>query len=318
MTLSNDVEMLQTDVMRFFAILCLCLMAIFALVKALPMSPPADQPTLVEPLNLQTEAASLLKKIAALKEKLVKTQSQLSAATAALERSAAQAVDTAAREQKTRSRLSKARQELTMVSHSLKQARTEIKEREATLARIVNDIQEKRQIRSELRAQIENETQNFEKLQATLEKVTEKLNQPVKQTKQIPPEAPASKAATQSTRKGFTLRFASDKALETLITHKKVRFFALAGNKAWQLKLANNRPVYIAIKNPSKIYEMETATVPAHYAAVFSRQVAAFGRDRVTWGVTIPAPTAEAINRLIHEREGGDLIIMPDGEVILN
>ena len=36
-TLSNDVEMLQTDVMRFFAILCLCLMAIFALVKALPM-----------------------------------------------------------------------------------------------------------------------------------------------------------------------------------------------------------------------------------------------------------------------------------------
>ena len=29
--LSNDVEMLQTDVMRFFAILCLCLMAIFAL-----------------------------------------------------------------------------------------------------------------------------------------------------------------------------------------------------------------------------------------------------------------------------------------------
>ena len=59
--LSNDVEMLQTDVMRFFAILCLCLMAIFALVKALPMSPPADQPTIVEPLALQAEAASLQK-----------------------------------------------------------------------------------------------------------------------------------------------------------------------------------------------------------------------------------------------------------------
>ena len=46
---SDDVEMLQTDVMRFFAILCLCLTAIFALVKALPVAPPDAAPTIVEP-----------------------------------------------------------------------------------------------------------------------------------------------------------------------------------------------------------------------------------------------------------------------------
>ncbi|RLB96936.1 MAG: hypothetical protein DRH90_24110, partial [Deltaproteobacteria bacterium] len=95
-TLSNDVEMLQSDVMRFFAILCLCLMAIFALVKALPMSPPADRPTIVEPPNLKAEVASLQKEIAVLKDKLAKTQSQLTAATAAVEKSAAQAAGAAA------------------------------------------------------------------------------------------------------------------------------------------------------------------------------------------------------------------------------
>ncbi len=35
---------LQTDVMRFMAILSLCLVAIFALVQSVPMTPPAEQP----------------------------------------------------------------------------------------------------------------------------------------------------------------------------------------------------------------------------------------------------------------------------------
>jgi septal ring factor EnvC (AmiA/AmiB activator) len=317
-TLSNDVEMLQTDVMRFFAILCLCLMAIFALVKALPMSPPADRPTIVEPPNLNAEAASLQKEIAVLKDKLAKTQSQLTAATAAVEKSADQAAGAAAIEQRTMSRLSKARKELAMASQSLKEARNEIKEREAMVARIVKNIKDKRRIRSELKAQIKNETRNFEKIQAALDQITAKLNRPLQQKQQIPGNTPPAPVPRQPAKKGFTLRFASDTALETLISRKKVHFFALAGQKTWQLKLAHGRPVYIAVKIPSKIYEMETTTVPANYAAVFSRQVAAFGRGTVTWGVTLPDQTAASINRLIKDRDGGDLIIMPDGEVILN
>ena len=310
--------MLQTDVMRFFAILCLCLMAIFALVKALPMSPPADRPTLIDPPDLQAEAAALQKEIADLKEKLAKTQSQLSAAAAAVEMSTAQAAGAAAIEQKTISRLSKARKELALASQSLKEARSQIKEREAILAGIVNDINDKRRIRSELKTQIKNETQNLEKIQATLDQVTAKISPPVKQKQQITSETPPAPVPSRPAKKGFTLRFASDTALETLIARKKVYFFALAGQKAWQLKLANGRPVYMAAKTPSKIYEMETTTVPANYAAVFSRQVAAFGRDTVTWGVTIPDQTAAAINRLIQKSEGGELVIMPDGEVKLN
>ena len=145
---STDVEMLQTDVMRFFAILCLCLMAIFALVKALPISPPTDRPTISEPANLKADAASLQKEIATLKEKLARTQSELIVANAAVEKSTAQAAGAAAIEQNTMSRLSKARKELATVAETLEQFRKKIKQREVKLATNDKDIHEKPRIRS--------------------------------------------------------------------------------------------------------------------------------------------------------------------------
>ena len=89
--LTNDVEVLQTDVMRFFAILALCLMAIFALVKALPMAPAADQ-TVLPPLNnLRAEGQSLQKQIALFKEKLARIQIQVNTATTAARQSSSRA-----------------------------------------------------------------------------------------------------------------------------------------------------------------------------------------------------------------------------------
>ena len=314
-TLFSDVEMLQTDVMRFFAILCLCLMAIFALVKALPISPPADPPTLIKPSSLKAEVAALEKEMAVLKEKLVQTQFQLNSATAAVKNSQARA---AAVEQETQTRLSKARRALATVSQTLEETRNEINAREAMLAGIMKDITEKRRVRSELKTRIETETRNFQKIQQALDEASAKLDRAVQAKPSIPPKAPSEPIPSQSTRKGFTLRFASDSALETLVSRQKVNFFALAGKKAWQLKMTRSRPVYIAVQNPSKIYEMETATVPANYVTGFSQQVAAFGRGKITWGVTLPDQTAAAINRLIKDRKGGELVIMPDGEVTLN
>ena len=224
----------------------------------------------------------------------------------------------AAIKQKTVSSISKARKELAKVAESLKKFQNEIKEREAMLATIVKEIDNKRRIRSELKDQINSETLNLKKIKAALAQFTEKLQQSSQQKQQNPDKPGPPPVPPQPTRKGFTLRFASDTALERLIAQKKVHFFALAGKKAWQLKKANQKLVYIGANIPTKIYEMETATVPAKYTASFSRQIAVFGRDRVTWGVTLPDQTAASINRLIKDREGGDLVIMPDGEVILN
>ncbi len=314
---SDDIEMLQTDVMRFFAILCLCLMAIFALVKALPMSPPVDPPTIAAPPDSSTEATDLEKKIMALQERLAGLQARLADTTEALEKLKAQAADATVREQATLSRLSRKRAELAAVSQSLKAARGEIETRERVLAGIVRDIREKRRIREALDAQIKIEEQQYQEIQARLDRAADRLSRASQPQPPAPIKVPPAPKPTPPARQGFTLRFASDNALDTLINRRVVQFYALAGQKAWKLNTANGQPVYTAAPMPAQIYEMAASTVPASYTARFSRQVAAFGPGRVTWGVTLPESTAKAISRLIKNREGGELTIMPSGEVIL-
>jgi hypothetical protein len=309
--------MLQTDVMRFFAILCLCLMAIFALVKALPMSPPADRPTIAARPDLKSAAAALENKIAALKDELAGIQARLSAATAARANANAQAADATGREQETRSQLTATHAELDAVSRALTVVRNEIRAREEMLAGIVQDIKTKRRIRKELDAQIAIEEQKYQAIQTRLDQAAARLSRSTPPEQPAPSQMPAAPVSPSSARKGFTLRFASDTALNQLIKTRAVEFYALAGQKAWKLKTANGQPAYTAAPVPAEIYEMETSTVPASYTASFSRQVAAFGLGKITWGVTLPEHTASTIQRLIQNREGGDLIIMPDGEVML-
>jgi hypothetical protein len=334
--LSNDVEMLQTDVMRFFAILALCLMAIFALVKALPMAPsdskpvltapdeksvltaPDDQPVIAPPDDLRAEAQSLQKQIALLKEKLSEIQTQVNAATAAARQSSSQTNKAARDEQAARHRLAKTKQELQSASESLAKTRTDLQNREAKLGKLLEDIGRKQHKRSELKSQIEEETQILEALQASLNRTREKISRPAPQKQSSLKRPSFTQTAPEPKPKGFTLRFASDAALQELIVRGDVSFFALTGKKAWQLHLGTGQPAFSSVESPRKIYEMESSTVPREYSEVFRHSVAAFGRDAITWGVTLPTRTSASISRLITGRDGGDLLIMPDGEVILN
>lgn len=316
--LSDDVEMLQTDVMRFFAILCLCLMAIFALVKALPIAPPADSPTIAEPADLKAEAESLQIQIAALKKKLAEALTQVQSASAAAEQSAMQVKAAAEDEREILARLSDRKQQLIKVTQSLHRTRRELKRRGDKLAGIVMDIDAKQQIQSGLRSQIRAETQNLAEIKAALDRANRKVNQTLRRSQDPPRSASAPNPVKPSDKKGYTLRFASDEALQALVSGGQVVFYAIAGKKTWQLRLTGGRPGYISAANPARIYEMEAATVPIEYTSAFEQQVAAFGRTAVTWGVTLPAQTTASINRIIKGQNGGDLVIMPGGEVILN
>jgi hypothetical protein len=316
--LSDDVEMLQTDVMRFFAILCLCLMAIFALVKALPMAPPTAKPTIAEPTDLKAEAQSLQVQIARLRKSLAESLTQVQAASLAAEQSTMQAKKAVKDEQEILTRLSDNQQQLKKGTQSLNQTRRELKIRGEKLADLVTDIDAKQQIQSELRSQIRHETQNLKKLKAALDRANLKVNQSRHRNQDTPSKSSQADTPKHSTEDGYILRFASDAALQTLISGGRVFFYAVAGKKAWQLHLTGGRPAYVTTKSPVQIYEMESATVPLEYTTAFEQQVAAFGRTAVTWGVTLPVQTTAAISRLTRGQNGGDLVIMPDGEVILN
>lgn len=316
--LFDDAEMLQTDVMRFFSILCLCLMAIFALVKALPMAPPKAGPAIAVPADRKAEVKKLQEKITVLKKKLEAMQNQVKSAAAAIEQASARAVKATQTEEAARARVAGLKTELEKVSRTLVDTRRDIGTRELKLAQILEDIEDKRQLRAALKDQIENETQSLAKIRQKIQRVEEKLERNSSQNRQSTRKAAESQPMTSPARQGFTLRFASDEVLNKLISNGKVNFYAIAGNNAWRLRLSGERPIYIAARSPQQIYEMETRTVPSGYAEVFQRQIAAFGRRNVTWGVTLPGPTAGSIRQLIRNREGGELIIMADGGVNLN
>ena len=311
---SDAVEMLQTDVMRFFAILCLCLMAIFALVKALPLAQ-SEQPTIAEPADLREEVRSLQIQIASMKKKLTQIKTRTQFALRDAEQSAIQARQAAADEQTVINRLQDTQRQLKKATASLDQARNKLQTRELKLAGLINEINQKQQFRSELKAQIKNETQKLENIQTSLDRTDRNVRhhqtqQPAdKQRDPIPSESPDPE--------GYVLRFASDAALQTLIFAGKVKFYAVAGQQTWQLSLAGSQASFIASQNPQKIYEMEHATVPPRYLAAFERQVAAFGRSTVTWGVTLPAQTSADIQQIVNSGRGGELVIMPDGKVMI-
>jgi uncharacterized protein YlxW (UPF0749 family) len=314
----QDVEMLQTDVMRFFAILCLCLMAIFALVKTLPMAPAGDRPTITEPANLRSEVQSLQIQIAELKKKLAETLTQVQDASTAAEQAVLQADQAADDERKIIFRLAHRQQELRAVNRELGATRLELKRSASKLAGIVYDIDKKQEISSTLQSEIETETSNLKKIRSALDRTTAKMEQNRTGKSETPAAFSDPEPAGSPARQGFVLRFASVKALQALISVDKVKFYAVAGNKAWRLQLTGGQPGYFASGIPTQIYEMEPATVPLAYMTAFKQQVAAFGRTTVTWGVTLPARTQSAIKRLVKVQKGGDLVIMPSGEVELN
>lgn len=315
--LSNEVEVLQTDVMRFFAILCLCLMAIFALVKTLPMAPPTGGPAIVEPTDLKAEAEALQKHTDKLKERLAELRVQVQVAAVDAEKSSTAAAVAEKKEQEVLNRLNRAQQDLGSVSRSLEETRGALKLREMKLAEILTDLENKQRIRSALQSQIKNETQHLAEIQASIAQAGQDLN------RRSPPEPssekikPAETSPPQADKTEFTLRFASDAALQQMISRGTVNFYAMAGKNAWQLKLKDGRPVYLSTEFPRQIYEMQTATVPIEYTAGFKQQVAVFGRAAVTWGVTLPSQTKAGINRIMQGRNGGELVITASGEVVL-
>ena len=311
---SDAVEMLQTDVMRFFAILCLCLMAIFALVKALPLAQ-SERPIITEPADLKQEVQSLQTQIAELRQKLTKIKTRSQSALIAAEQSALQAQKAAKDEQEVLNRLLETRQQLKEANRSLDQTRRQLEKHELRLAGLIDEIEQKRQFRSKLDSQINQETQKLKRLQASLNQ-TERIleQQPAQQMDVAPPAAAPSKAAD---REGHVLRFASDAALQTLISAGEVKFYAMAGRRTWRLRWTGRQPDFVVSQNPRQIYEMEPATVPAEFTAAFKQQVPASGPTAVTWGVTLPPQTKTTIEQLVRGKRGGELVIMSNGKVVL-
>ncbi len=276
---TDEAEALQTDVMRFMAILCICLMIIFALVKSLPMVPPDTPPVIETPEQLPQTIQTLLSKIKHLQTELTTLRSDVKGA----------------------------RNKREAAIKSLSSIKEEIIKSKEKLTSIQKELKKKSIPSPELKKDVKNEKTKLMRLKTRLTKIKQ---QKIKKDKNIVMPSPVENTKP----KGFILRFASDAALTSLIIKGDIHFFAITGKKAWQLGITGNRTVYKPSFLPSSFYEMAPHTVPESYIKAFENAVAVFGRN-VTWGVTLPKSIENRINLQMMGKTGGALVIQKNGMV---
>jgi hypothetical protein len=137
------------------------------------------------------------------------------------------------------------------------------------------------------------------------------------QQARVTPAPIVEEQTRQQAKKGFTLRFASDEALQWQVAAGSVSLYAMADKQAWRLSLLHGRPVITEAAFPGWFHEMAASTVPLEYIRQLKIAVAPKVRTAVVWGVQLPPATKRDIALLTRGRQGGELVIASNGRVSL-
>jgi hypothetical protein len=99
-------------------------------------------------------------------------------------------------------------------------------------------------------------------------------------------------------KKGFTLRFSSDEALQRQVAAGTVSLYAMAGKQAWRLSLSHGRPVFAHDTFPGWFHEMASSTVPVQYVRTLGKSTDRPAQSSIVWGVQLPPATKQGIASL--------------------
>jgi hypothetical protein len=295
-------EALPTDVMRFMAILGLCLTAIFALVQSMPLTPVDPRPEIHSPGLLRQEVEALQAEAATLRAELAR-----------LQRLAAQArtrAQTAADRNASLHRQAEAgAEELARIGRAVDQRRQALQRLEAKLLA-------RRGTLSELGREIDRQRQALTRLrrEAKSARAAIATAQIEKNAEPEAPSPPEPRVATPA-KEGFSLRFGSDEVLMRLVRNGRVSLFALAAPRSWRLELESGRPHFTPAPAPQRFHEMTSESVPGALVQALQRNPGIQRRERVTWAVELPGDIAQEIRRAMSDRRGGTLLIGDDGRV---
>ncbi len=288
---------LETDVMRFMAILAFCLLAIFALVQSVPWSPevenvadnpaaaeipaaPADQPVQPQPHQI---AVTVPAAIAPPPVVVGKRDTPRSLPAAQMQK---ELLTPVAEVPELAEAVVSAMAAAVTVDNTAKSAGA-VEARSATDIALGSARPPLRDVPVDAAAQPDRDVENDSSLPPGMD-----------------PQA------------GFTLRFASDAAMFGLIESGAVSLYALAESAAWRLAASSGRYSFHASAPPQQIYEMTPATVPSDLLRALRRRVNV-AVDSVSWGVVLPPSTGAAITAAMHDADGGQLSIQADGRVRL-
>ena len=322
-----NVELLQTDVMRFMAILGFCLMAIFALVHSIPPAALTSEPETTTPAMLQRASIDqAYAELEALNQELDEVGAQVAQALAERDSTMAALGSLKQTEQTLSERYSRAervyQQQLASIAEVGQKLRTQ---RDA-----LTTLQQRRKVTHAALEGLENakvtqgampqqsEPQRKQPTPPAVRTATAApVPKPVAVAKPVavPKPAPvAAKEPKQPEQKGYALRFSSDLSLRALIAQHRVGFFGFVGEDAWQLRIDGGVLKYRRAPLPKRFHEMTPETVPDAFVKAL-RDTAA--PQSTGWGVTLPRAIQDQIQRHMDGDTGGILVIHPDGRVRL-
>lgn len=305
----HDTEALQTDVMRFMAIIGLCLMAVFALVQGIPVQEKGKATQSAQAARLREEfrvqqvrVQELQHELQGLKAAVQLTQRQLAVVESTLDQ-------VASRARRARSERERLLSEVQDLEHQLERKQQELADIGQAAIQKAQDLEGRL---SGVRASLE---QNHSKLAALKHETQPAAPASPVAVKPAPGPVRPEKATPQ--RQGFTLRFVSGAALDALVAAGSVTLYAMADRQAWRLSLDAGRTVAAREPSPGWFHEMSSITVPEHYLQGLVNAPDAPGRSEIVWGVQLPPTTRQAVASLTRGRQGGELVIRADGRVEL-
>jgi hypothetical protein len=301
----SDTDALQTDVMRFMSIIGLCLMAVFALVQGIPVQEPG------KPAQAQ-QAAKIREDIRAQQQQLRELQAELHALKSEKDSTQQDLAQLAGQTQQARRLRVRLESQLEDLDRQLEQGRT-------TLADIEQDSTQEEHTLVELRGRHLDAQVQLDRAREDIAALRRPPPSTPVAVKQPPPKPVAGPVPE---KRGFTLRFASDAALDRLVAAGSVILYGMLDKQAWRLLLQAGRSTATPITYPDWFHEMAAATVPAHYLRSLQARADGPGRSSVVWGVQLPAAAKAGINALLQEQQargqpGGVLVIRADGRVTL-
>ncbi|MEO0422885.1 MAG: hypothetical protein AAF184_11145 [Pseudomonadota bacterium] len=299
-------EDLQTDVMRFMAMLGLCLVAIFALVQSLPATPTASEAP-AEPVTVAqapvvagpTRAPEPSVPAPPVKEMQAPEPTPTPPAPPVVARPTPAPAKVAPL--------------APVVEPAPPPERIERKV-EAPVAplpaRVVRALppppQEPPPMRAE-RAPVPIPTPT----------VVEEVVPPPKPLDASPPPRPVTPSPPPDRTPVFTLRFVDAQALLALVQRDVVSLFAVDGQGTSRLSSAAGRYAFDTAPAPSQMHDMDPASVPAQVRAAYTRSRGRSAGTVRRWGVVLPASTRRSIDQLLRDPRGGELQIAADGQVRL-
>jgi len=301
----NNHTGLETDVMRFFAIIALCLMVIFSLVQSLPLTPAVDQsPTLISNDLLKNKINALEEQIANLKQKNANLSSKNKNLQSKVVSGTMENVYLL--------------EQISEIQNSLQRSEINLAESQSQISKLENDKQSLGQQLSITNKKIQVANKKYERaLKAThqAQKLLQKLSKNQKTSKshieekatsEYAPIVPDEKPIPKS--KGFSLTFSDDKALLHLIREAKISFYLIAGKEVFKFKQTGSFWDLSAEPIKEEMYIMHQNTVPNKLKNVAKHKVVT-PSGNVEYGVILPATIRKKIGLYMQKYQSGNITI---------